>query len=176
MTLHPDTDFDARGAGRRQPLAQEAYPLLGDAGDRGHPIRRELADALPERLPAEGVAGDELVVLGPGGHHAVHQAKRKGRVGSGDGREVLVGALGAAGSDRVYGDEAGAFLAGGVHKLPEVVTGGERVGSPQHDEPRLREGLGVHPHAVVAQYITGSRRSGDHADAHQVLRGSQHVS
>ena len=91
----------------RGPGVGEPPPELHDGADRQatdsrHALRRILEDALPERLPAERVARDELAVLGALGQHDVQEARAPARRrcrGSAPGARV--GGLGRARPDRV---------------------------------------------------------------------------
>ena len=111
VALHAHGHADAGGARRGQALAERRDALFIDAGDGGDAGRRVFEDALAEGFPPQGVAGQEVAVLGFLRHHDIEQAQRQGGVGAGNRRQVLVGLGRRARPHRVDDDDVGAVFA-----------------------------------------------------------------
>ena len=147
---------------------------LGEAGQRRHAIGRELEDALAERLPADGVRGQILVVLRVHVDDHPQQPERQRGVGAGERRQVLVGALGRARAQRVDRHHVRAALARREHELPQVVAARQRVRAPQQDQVGLGERLRVHPGGGPGR-VAGAPRPRHRAGRHPVMRGAEDV-
>ena len=111
VALHAHRAADPGRPRRRDAPAELDDPLLGEAGQRRHAVGRELEDALAERLPADGVRGQVLVVLRAHVDDHPQQSERERGVGAGQRRQMLVGALGGARAQRVDRHHVRAALA-----------------------------------------------------------------
>ena len=140
VALHAHRAADAGRPRRREPLPELDDPLLGQPGDRGHAVGRELEDPLAERLPADACARPGT--RGPRAPMSTitpQQPERERRVGARQRRQVLVGLRSAV---RVRSGSIATTCAPCLRarqdELPQVVAARQRVRAPQQDQLGLR--------------------------------------
>ena len=174
VALHAHRAADAGRARGRDALAERDDRRLVDAGDLGHPVRRELEDPLLELGPADGVLGEVVAVLRAAADDHVQQAERERGVGAWERREVLVRLRRGARLERVDRDDVRTLLARLEDELPQVMTARQRVRAPQQDQLGVLEGLRVHP-GRGAGHICRADAARDAAGGHVVPRRAEHV-
>jgi hypothetical protein len=136
-------------AGRVLPYSRASSSIsLVDAADRRHPRRRVVPARAPERVEAERVAGDVVVIEQLVADQHVHQAERQRAVGSRQQRDVLVALVGGRRAAGVDGDQAGTAPFRFLRQAPEVQVGDDAVASPDDDQPRIDDVLGVEADAA----------------------------
>ena len=175
MPLQSHGHPDARGPRVGDPLPQLHDSVDGEVADLGNARRRIVQDALTERVPTEGAAIDEVVILRALAQHDVEETEGQRGVSAGDEGQVAVREIGSARAGRVDHHQVGAVPAGRRDGAPQVMVGGQRVAAPEDDELREAESLGIHAHAVVAERVAGAHPARDRADRHEVAGGTDDV-
>ena len=107
-------------------------------------IRSPLQRPLTQRVPAERMALDIVMVQPVVGDQLVHQRQRQRGVGSRQQRDMFVAFLGGFGPARVDADQLRAAAPGLLGIAPEMQVAADRVAAPDDDEPRLGEKLDPH--------------------------------
>ncbi len=161
--LHAVVQADRRGA--QMPVVVRQRLDLGgcDAADRGDLFRRILLRALRQRLEAERMTRDVIVVEPILAHQHMHEPERERGIGAGQQRDVLVALLGGRRAVRVDRDQLRPLALGLLRKAPQVQVRRDRVRAPEDDEPAVRErlhrGAGARAQRVV--HRLGTRRRAD---------------
>ena len=135
-------------------IARQRPDLFGrHTADRcgafGTPLQRPLA----QRLPAQRVAGDVVMVQPVVGNQLVHQRQGQRRIGARQQRNVFVALFSGFALARVNADQPGAIAFCQLGVAPEVQVAANRIAAPDDDEPGL--GKKLHSHADLAAQRMG---------------------
>ena len=146
MALHAVVDADRRRPGRAVVARQRDHRL-------GRQCRRCCATRsggysaarVAQRVEADRVAIDVVVIDEVLGDQHVHQAERERGVGARQERDVLVALFGRLAAIRVDGDELRAAALRFLRARPQVQVGRDRVAAPDEDQAAVLELLDVGP-------------------------------
>ena len=167
-------ETDGARAGAAVVARQLADRLGGQAGDGGSPVGRPFAHALGQRLEAEGVSGNVIVVEQVFGDQHLHHRQRQRAVGAGHRGEVKVGLGGGLGAPRVDHHEARAAALGLLHVAPAVQVRDHRIATPHDDQPGIDDGLRIHADGAADAGLP-ARGAGRGTDGAIEQRGAEAV-
>ena len=133
--------------------------LRCDPGDVRYPFQRPFVESVQEFVEPQRVPGDVLPIVQPSIHDNFHHPKSEGSVRTGPDRYPPICLGGGARAHRIDDHYSGAFVPCFLDERPEVHVGGDRVASPDDDEPGMLEIFGEHPHvgsdAVFVSFSSG---------------------
>ncbi|MCY1221265.1 hypothetical protein D9M72_333130 [compost metagenome] len=128
--------------------AGQPFDVLGrDAADLGRACRGVGLRALAQRIEADGVAFNVVVVEQVVADQHMDQRQRQRAVGAGHRGDMAMALLGAQRAVRVDCHQRGAAPLGFLRAGPEMQVGGNRVAPPDDHQPGIDHVLHVHAHA-----------------------------
>ena len=146
--LHAVIQPDGGRLRRAVSLRQRNDLRFGHATHRGRARRRPLHRAFAQRVPAQRVLRDVIVIEPIVDDELVHQRQRQGAIGARQQRDVFVAFVGGFGLARVDAHQLRAGAFGGLRMAPEMQVAADRIAAPDQDQLGLCEKLD--PHADLA--------------------------